>query len=207
MLKGTAASDGIGIGKVLVIEEVSLAYTPHAVEDKDAEIQRFKTAVDAFIVETQAQAEALKASAGAKEAEIMLGHISMVQDPALCGETEKLIQGGQCAEQAFESMCDMFIMVFSQAADDFMRQRAADVRDVKTGVLAQLLGVHEVKISDAPAGTILLVKELTPSMTAGINKDNIVGIITETGGKTSHSAILARALEIPAVLSVETRRG
>ncbi len=202
MLKGTAASDGIGIGKVLVIEEVSLAYTPHAVEDKDAEIQRFKAAVDAFIVETQAQAEALKASAGAKEAEIMLGHISMVQDPALCGETEKLIQGGQCAEQAFESMCDMFIMVFSQAADDFMRQRAADVRDVKTGVLAQLLGVHEVKISDAPAGTILLVKELTPSMTAGINKDNIVGIITETGGKTSHSAILARALEIPAVLSV-----
>ncbi len=203
MLKGTGASDGIGIGKILVIEEVSLAYTPHAVEDPDAELQRFKTAVDAFIVETQAQAEALKASAGAKEAEIMQGHISMVQDPALCGETENLIRGGQCAEQAFESMCDMFIMIFSQAADDFMRQRAADVRDVKSGVLAQLLGVHEVKISDAPAGTILLVKELTPSMTAGINKDNIVGIITETGGKTSHSAILARALEIPAVLSVE----
>ena len=191
MLKGTGASDGIGIGKILVIEEVSLAYTPHAVEDPDAELQRFKTAVDAFIVETQAQAEALKASAGAKEAEIMQGHISMVQDPALCGETENLIRGGQCAEQAFESMCDMFIMIFSQAADDFMRQRAADVRDVKSGVLAQLLGVHEVK----------------PSMTAGINKDNIVGIITETGGKTSHSAILARALEIPAVLSVENAAG
>ena len=79
MLKGTGASDGIGIGKILVIEEVSLAYTPHAVEDTDAELQRFKTAVDAFIVETQAQAEALKASAGAKEAEIMQGHISMVQ--------------------------------------------------------------------------------------------------------------------------------
>ena len=137
MLKGTGASDGIGIGKILVIEEVSLAYTPHAVEDPDAELQRFKTAVDAFIVETQAQAEALKASAGAKEAEIMLGHISMVQDPALCGETENLIRGGQCAEQAFESMCDMFIMIFSQAADDFMRQRAADAH-VVVGRAAQV---------------------------------------------------------------------
>ena len=203
MFKGTAASEGIGIGKILLIEEAKLEYTPHTVEDTEAEAGRFHEAVETFIAQTKAQAEALTASAGAKEAEIMLGHISMIQDPYLCGETEKLIAGGQCAEAAFESMCDMFIMVFSQAEDELTRQRAADVRDVKSGLLSILLGVNEVKISDAPAGTVLLARELTPSMTAGINKDNIVGIITETGGKTSHSAILARALEIPAVLSVE----
>ena len=87
----------------------------------------------------------------------------------------------------------MFIAMFSAADDELTKQRAADVRDIKTGVLSILLGVQEVKISSAPSGTVLVAKELTPSMTAGINKDNIVGIITETGGKTSHSAILARA--------------
>ena len=202
MYKGTAASEGIGIGKVLLIEEVSLAYTPHTIADPAAEKVRFHEAVAAFIEDTKAKMEALKQSAGEKEALIMQGHISMIEDPYLQGETEKRIDSGECAEAAFEAICDMFIGMFSAVEDEMMRQRAADVRDVKSGVLAALLGVHEVKVSDAPKGTVLLAKELTPSVTAGINKDNIVGIITETGGKTSHSAILARALEIPAVLSV-----
>lgn len=203
MLKGTGASEGIGIGTVMRIEEVSLEYTPKQVEDPEQEIQRFQKAVREFIQETEAQAEALKASAGEKEAEIMMGHVSMIQDPYMTGEAERLIREGQCAEAAFESVSDMFINMFANVEDEMMRQRAADIRDIKSGVLAVLLGVKEVKVSDAPAGTILLARELTPSVTAGINKDNIVGIITETGGKTSHSAILARALEIPAVLSVE----
>lgn len=203
MLKGTGASEGIGIGTVMRIEEVSLEYTPKQVEDPEQEIQRFQNAVREFIQETEAQAEALKASAGEKEAEIMMGHVSMIQDPYMTGEAERFIREGQCAEAAFESVSDMFINMFANVEDEMMRQRAADIRDIKSGVLAVLLGVKEVKVSDAPAGTILLARELTPSVTAGINKDNIVGIITETGGKTSHSAILARALEIPAVLSVE----
>ncbi len=97
----------------------------------------------------------------------------------------------------------MFIAMFSATDDELTKQRAADVRDIKSGVLGILLGVNEVKVSDAPKGTVLVAKELTPSVTAGIVKENITGIITETGGTTSHSAILARALEIPAVLSVE----
>ncbi len=202
MIKGTAASDGIGIGKVLVIEEHSLEYTPRTITDTEAETERFNGAVKEFIENTEAQAEALRKSAGDKEAEIMTGHITMINDPYLRGEIEALIKGGQCAESALETMCDMFIQMFSAADDEMMKQRAADVRDIKTGVLSILLGIKEVKVSEAPAGTVLVARELTPSVTAGINKDNIVGIITETGGKTSHSAILARALEIPAVLSV-----
>ena len=202
MIKGTGVSSGIGIGKVLLVEEHSPEYTPKAVENAAEEINRFRSAVERFCENTEKQAEALKISAGAKEAEILLGHISIVKDPFLLGEAEKLIQSGQCAESAFESMCDMFIQIFSAAEDDVTKQRAADVRDVRSGVVSILLGIEEVKISDAPPETVLCAKELTPSMIAEINKENIVGIVTETGSTTSHSAILARVLEIPAVMSV-----
>ncbi len=202
MMKGIGVSAGIGIGRILRIEEHSLEYTPQQVTDKDAEIKRFHDAVDAFCMNTEAQAEALRKSAGENEAKIMLGHISIVQDPFLLGEVDKLIEGGQCAEASFESMCDMFIQIFSAAEDEVTKQRAADVRDVKAGVLSILLGINEVRLSDVPSGTIICVRELTPSMTAEMNKENIAGILTEAGGTTSHSAILARVLEIPAVMSV-----
>lgn len=203
MFKGTAASDGIGIGNVMIIEEHALSYSPQAVTDTDAEIQRYTDAVNAFCESITAKADALRKSAGEKEAEILEGHIQILKDPYLNGEIEKLIANGTCAESALEQMCDQFITVFSMADDELTKQRAADVKDIKTGMLSILLGIQEVKISDAPKGTVLVAHELTPSMTAGIIKENIVGIVTETGGKTSHSAILARALEIPAVLSVD----
>ncbi len=202
MLKGIGASEGYGIGKVMLVEEHSLEYTPKVVTDTEAEIKRYKDAVDTFVQQTMEQAEALKSSAGEKEAEIMQGHIAIIMDPFMGGEIEKLVAAGTCAEAAVEQMCDMFIGIFSATDDDLTRQRAADVKDIKTAMLSILLGIKEVKISDAPAGTVLVAKEVTPSMTAGINKENIVGIITETGSQTSHSAILARAMEIPAVLSV-----
>lgn len=203
MLKGTGVSDGIGIGRILVIEEHSLEYTPKAITDKKVETERFNDAVKVFCKNTEKQANSLRISAGEKEAEIMLGHISIIKDPYLTGEVEKLINDGQCAESAFENICDMFISIFSSADDELTRQRAADVRDVKTGILKILLGIDDIDISDAPKETVLAVKELTPSMVAEINKESIVGIITETGGITSHSAILARILEIPAVMGIE----
>ena len=202
MLKGIGASEGIGIGRVMIIEEQSLEYTPKEVTDIDAELERFRGSVDKFCDNTMAQADAIRQSTGEKEAEILLGHIAIIRDPFMGGEIENLIKANQCAESAVEQICKMFIDMFSATGDDLTMQRAADVKDIRDGLLSILLGVEEVKISDAPAGTVLVCKELTPSMTAGIKKENIVGIITETGSKTSHSAILARALEIPAALSV-----
>lgn len=202
MLKGIGASEGYGIGRVMLVVEQSLEYTPKEVTDIDAELERYRSAVDTFCDNTMAQADAIKESAGEKEAEIMLGHIAIIRDPFMGGEIEKLIQANQCAESAVEQICKMFIDMFSATGDDLTMQRATDVKDIRDGLLSILLGVSEVKISDAPAGTVIVVNELTPSMTAGIKKENIVGIITETGSQTSHSAILARALEIPAVLSV-----
>ena len=203
MLKGTGVSAGIGIGKALLIEEHSLEYTPVTITEPQAEKERFNDAVKTFCENTKKQADALRISAGDKEAEIMLGHISLIEDPFLTGEVEKLIEGGQCAEAALEQMCDMFISIFSAAEDDLTRQRAADVRDVKAGMLGVLLGIEDVKIGDAPKGSVIVVRELTPSMIAEIKKENIAGIIAGTGSTTSHSAILARVLEIPAVMSVD----
>lgn len=203
MFKGIGASDGIGIGRVMIIAEQSLEYTPKEVTDIDAELERYRNAVELFCTNTEQQAEAIRQSAGEKEAEIMLGHIAIVRDPFMGGEIENLIRTKQCAETSVEQICKMFIDIFSATGDDLTMQRATDVKDIRDGLLAILLGIKEVKISDAPAGTVLVTKELTPSMTAGIKKENIAGIITETGSQTSHSAILARALEIPAVLSVQ----
>ena len=203
MYKGIGASAGIGIGNIVIIKEQSLEYTARTITDVEAEIARINGAIDTFSAKTQAMAEDIKQRLGEKEAEILEGQLLMVMDPSLTSEMENLIKAGQCAESALETVCDMFIQVFSMAEDELTRQRATDIHDIKTRVLKILLGIEEVDISAVPAGTVLVARDLTPSMTAGIKKDNVVGILTEVGGKTSHSAILARALEIPAVLSIE----
>ena len=202
MMKGLGASEGYGIGRVMLIVDRKLEYTPHEIADVDAELARYHSAVDTFVQITFEQANAVRRSTGDKEAEILEGHVAIISDPFMKGEIENLIKAHQCAEAAVEQICQMFIDMFNATGDELTMQRAADVKDIRDSLLSILLGVQEVKISDAPAGTVLVVRELTPSMTAGIKKDNIVGIVTETGSQTSHSAILARAMEIPAVLSV-----
>ncbi|MDE6149574.1 MAG: phosphoenolpyruvate--protein phosphotransferase [Ruminococcus sp.] len=202
MLKGIGSSEGYGIGRVLLVKEQSLEFTPKTDCNPGTELERYRKAVDEFCIKTENMAERMKATVGEKEAEIIAGHILMIKDPYMNGEIEKFIEGGQCAESALTAICDMFAMVFSSADDELTKQRATDVNDIKNTVLAILLGAEETDISAAPANTVLVAKDLTPSMTACINKENIAGIITETGGRTSHSAILARAMEIPAVQSV-----
>ncbi|MCI6653443.1 MAG: phosphoenolpyruvate--protein phosphotransferase [Ruminococcus sp.] len=203
MLKGINASEGIGIGKVMLIEEVNLEYEKKKITDTQAEIERYRNALDAFCEKTEKQAENIKNTVGEKEAEILLGHLLMIKDPGMSSSIEGNISNGSCAEEAVEQVCDMFIGIFSMADDELTKQRASDIEDIKTGLISTLLGKEEVDIASAPAGTVLVAKDLTPSMTSCIIKENIVGIVTEIGGKTSHSAILARAMEIPAVLSVD----
>ena len=202
MYKGIEASGGIGIGNICLITDQDLSFEAKHIEDTEAEKNRLCAAVEALKVKTAAMAENIRKNIGPKEAEIMEGHIAMMTDPALSGEMNKMIDAGQCAEAAVTAVCDMFIGMFSKMEDDMMRQRASDISDVKTGLLKGLLGIEDVDISKVPQGTVLVAHDLTPSMTSQIVKENVVGIITEVGGKTSHSAILARALEIPAVLSV-----
>ncbi len=202
MLKGKGVSRGIGIGSILLIDQPLLEYTKKQVTDTKAEIKRLHDALNIFCEETENQANALKQTSGEKEVGILKGHIGIAKDPILLEEADKLISSGECAEAAFESICDMFINIFSSADDEITQQRATDVIDVKSGVLRILLGINDIRLSDVPHGTVLCARELTPSMLSGINKHNISAIITETGSTTSHSAILARVMEIPAVMSI-----
>ena len=201
-LEGVAASPGLGIGTVMVIAEPCLAYEAVEVTDAEAEKSRLHGAIEAFSALTREKAEVVRERVGDAEAAILEGHVLMISDPFMVAEMDNLIDAGQCAEAALDTVCETFAAMFEAADDDLTRQRAADVRDIKSGVLCQLLGVREVDVSRVPRGTVLVTHDLVPSMTAGLDRDNVVGIVTETGGMTSHSAILARALEIPAVLAV-----
>lgn len=202
MLNGIGASDGYAIGNVIVVKEQDINYIPKTGCDPLAEKARFIAAVNVFCDKTEKSVERMRLTVGEKEAEILSGHITMIKDPYMNSEIEKIIEGGSCAESALESICDMFAMIFSSADDELTKQRATDVKDVKNSILSILLGKEETDLSQVPENTVVVAKDLTPSMTAGINKDNVVGVITQSGGKTSHSAIIARAMEIPAVLSV-----
>ncbi|MBQ6439667.1 MAG: phosphoenolpyruvate--protein phosphotransferase [Mogibacterium sp.] len=202
MYKGIAASRGIGIGSICRIIEQDLSFEAKMVSDTAAEKARFQKAIDDFVEETYAMAEDVKKNIGEKESEILLGHAVMISDPSMSGEMFSMIDAGQCAEAALTGVCDMFYGIFSTMDDEMMKQRASDIADVKVSILKKLLGVKDIEIGKVPKGTVLVCKDLTPSMTSQIVKENVAGIITEVGGPTSHSAILARALEIPAVLSV-----
>lgn len=202
MYKGIAASRGIGIGSICRIIEQDLSFETKMVTDTAAEKARFQKAIDEFVEETYAMAEEIKKNIGPKESEILLGHAVMISDPSMSGEMFNMIEAGQCAEAALTGVCDMFYGIFSTMEDEMMRQRASDIADVKVSILKKLLGIKDIDISKVAPGTVLVCKDLTPSMTSQIVKENVAGIITEVGGPTSHSAILARALEIPAVLSV-----
>lgn len=203
MNKGIAGSAGYGVGKVVIISDAKPEYENRTITDTDAEIKRYDDAVAAFTEKTHAMAEAMKESVGEHNAEILEGHILLLTDPGMDEITKGAIMSGTCAEAAFESTCDMFAGMFQMADDELTRQRATDIGDIKVRMLKILTGTPDMNISEVPAGTILVAENLTPSMTAGIVKENVAGIITAVGGKTSHSAILARALEIPAVLSVD----
>ncbi len=203
MYTGIGASVGIGIGNVIIVKEPSLDYQRVTVTDTEAEKERFNSAVTTTIEQTQAMADDMRTRVGEKEAEILEGHMLLLMDPELTGQIESSIENDKMnAEAAVEQVCNTFRDMFASLDDPMFQQRATDVNDIKTRMLKILLNVEDIDLGSLPPATILAAEDLTPSMTASINAENVAGILTEIGGKTSHSAILARALEIPAVLSI-----
>lgn len=204
MFKGTSASAGIGIGKAVNVEEAELKIRKEAITDPEAEKARFQAAVKQAMEETGLLAQDLATKVGEKEAEILNGHLLLLSDPMLTDEIENSITGEKVnSEYAVENVCNTYADMFASMGDELMQQRATDMHDIKTRVQKILMGVSSVDISALPEGSVIVARDLTPSMTAGINPEKVVGIVTELGGKTSHSAILARALEIPAVVAIE----
>jgi len=203
MFEGVNASDGIGIGVARVAVEPDLSFTPKPVDDPVAEKGRYEDARNRFVEMTNKQIESMQARGLVAEAGIMGAHNEFAQDDGIIEQVIADIESGKCAEQAVKDAYDMYYDMFSAMEDELFRERAADIADVRTGLLAFLLGQELVDLSSLPENSIVVVSELTPSMTADIDKDNVAAIVTETGGRTSHAAIICRALEIPAVLSVE----
>lgn len=207
MYTGIGASAGIGIGSVILVKEPSLEYSNAPVSDVVAEKARFNEALEKTIAKTQQMADDMRTRVGEKEAEILEGHVLLLMDPEMTGQIENMIQvEKKCAEAAVENVCNQFAALFASLDDEMFQQRATDVGDIKTRLLKTLLNAEDIDLAAVPEGTVLVAEDLTPSMTAGINPKNVAGVLTEIGGKTSHSAILARALEIPAVLSIEIGR-
>ena len=204
MYKGIAGSEGIGIGNVVIIKEHEINIETKTISDTDAEITRLQDAIEKFVEDTTKMAEKMDITVGKKDADILRGHIQMLQDPMIEEQISALIVAEKVsAEMAVDQVLEQTAEMFAQIPDELLQQRATDFRDIKTRMVKLLLGIEDVDISQVPANTVLVARDLTPSMTAGINPDNIAGILTEVGGRTSHSAILARAMEIPAVLSIE----
>lgn len=202
MRKGIGASAGIGIGRAVLVREPDLNYSRVVFAGAERERDRLSGAVAAFIGKTKAMAERMRAQVGQHQAEILLGQVVMIEDPYMTGQMNELIAGGQCAEAALDAVCQMYIGMFSSMDDELMRQRATDVEDMRCRILKILLNQEDLDLSKLPSGTVLVAHDLTPSMTAGLKRDSVAGILTEVGGMTSHSAILARSMELPAVLSV-----
>ena len=200
---GVGAAEGIGIGVAKVVREQNVEVVKKAVSDSEAEVNNFMRVLDITKAETEEMSQALEKNASAKEAEILFGHIMLMSDPMLVDEIVNRIKGESvCAEYVIEEICNQYAAVFASMDDELMQQRATDMIDIKTRLIKKVLGIENTDLSKLPYGSILVAKDLTPSMTAGLNPDNVLGIVTQFGGKTSHSAILARALEIPAVVGL-----
>lgn len=205
VLYGVAGSPGIGIGHSLVYKEKPMGSLDREIADPKMELERYHNAVDTFCRITQVKADRVAEMVGKEQGDIIRCQTDMIRDPYMNGQVEGRIALGQSAEAALSASCDLFIDLFTASEDEVTRQRAADIRDMRGGMLRLLLGLPEMDFSALQPGTVLMAEELSPSAVSVLNSANVAGIVLGKGGPTSHSAILARALEIPAVLGVEGR--
>jgi phosphoenolpyruvate-protein phosphotransferase (PTS system enzyme I) len=204
-LNGIAASNGIAIAKAYKLVEPDLTFENRTIEDTDLEVDRFRAAIGKSKVELEAIRDKANVELGADKAAIFEAHLLVLGDPELNGPIEDKIKSEKVnAEAALKETADMFVMMFEQMDNEYMKERAADIRDVTKRVLAHLLGVHLVNPSMIAEEVIIVAEDLTPSDTAQLNRQFVLGFTTDIGGRTSHSAIMARSMEIPAVVGTKT---
>ena len=202
VLKGIAASDGIAIAKTYMLVEPDLTFTKKSVEDSDSELQRITDALAKAKEELSLIRENAAKSLGEEEAQVFDAHLMVLSDPDLIGTVESNIKDNKVnAESALQEATDTFISIFEGMEDNpYMQERAADIKDVRKRVLAHLLGVKLPSPSTIDEEVIVIAHDLTPSDTAQLNRKYVKAFVTDIGGRTSHSAIMARSLEIPAIV-------
>ena len=204
-LQGIAASDGIAIAKVYTLTEPDLTVTKVTVEDSEKEVSRLDDALAASIKDVELIKETALKNLGEEEAQVFDAHLMVLSDPELIGQVKDNITSNKVnAESALKEVTDMFISIFAGMEDNpYMQERAADIRDVSKRVLAHLLGVKIPSPATIKDEVIIVAADLTPSDTAQLNRQYVKAFVTDIGGRTSHSAIMARSLEIPAIVGTK----
>ena len=197
MLKGTGISEGIGIGKAIILRNEKIEPKKVKIEDTNLEKEKFYKALDEVKKEIE---EIVEKNSGTKK-EIMEAYLMILQDPMLIEETIKIIEKENAnSAYAVEVGFNKIINMFENLEDPYMSARSRDIADMKKKILNKILGIKEVDLSKLPKDTIIIANELTTSDTANLDFNNIAGIITKLGGINSHMAIMARTHEIPAVV-------
>lgn len=202
-MKGIGASPGIAIGRVIVKKDPKIEIKKKNINDVQAEIQKLKNNLKKSENEIKVIYEKTKENIGEEEAKIFEAHMMILDDPEMCGQIEAKIKEAKInAEWAVKEVAEMFIEMFKSMDNEYMRERAADIKDVTGRVIRNLLGVKIIDLSNLEEEAIVVAEDLTPSDTAQMDKVKVLGFVTKIGGRTAHSAIMARTLGIPAVVGV-----
>ncbi|BAB06792.1 phosphoenolpyruvate--protein phosphotransferase [Halalkalibacterium halodurans] len=203
-ITGIAASSGVAIAKAFIHLEPNVDIEKTSITDVSTEIEKLTAALEKSKEELRAIKDQTEASMGADKAEIFAAHLLVLDDPELVDGIKGKIENEQMnAEYALKEVSDMFVSMFESMDNEYMKERAADIRDVSKRVLGHLIGVETGSLATIAEETVIIAEDLTPSDTAQLNKQFVKGFATDIGGRTSHSAIMSRSLEIPAVVGTK----
>lgn len=205
-LNGIAASDGIAIAPAYLLVEPDLSFSKSTIEAIDEEVARYQKAVADSTAEVEKIRDIAKENLGEEEAQVFEAHLMILNDPEFTGAIEQEIKNQKInAEAALDATAQNFITIFESMTDNpYMQERAADVRDVSKRIMAHLLNKKLPDPASIDHEVIVVAHDLTPSDTAQLNKQYVKGFVTDIGGRTAHSAIMARSLELPAVVGTDS---
>lgn len=201
--KGIGASPGVALGKALVVEHSELVIEKKSIDNVEAEIAKLEDAVAVSKEQLVKVKEKASEELGAEEAEIFEAHLLVLEDPELIGSAiDKIKTESVNAEYALNEIKEMFVSMFESMDNEYMKERAADIKDVTNRILRHILGIKVVDLSALSEEVVLIAHDLTPSDTATMNKKMVLGFLTDIGGRTSHTAIMSRTLEIAAIVGL-----
>ncbi|EWW84761.1 phosphoenolpyruvate--protein phosphotransferase [Staphylococcus aureus] len=206
LIKGIAASDGVAIAKAYLLVEPDLTFDKNEkVTDVEGEVAKFNSAIEASKVELTKIRNNAEVQLGADKAAIFDAHLLVLDDPELIQPIQDKIKNENAnAATALTDVTTQFVTIFESMDNEYMKERAADIRDVSKRVLSHILGVELPNPSMIDESVVIVGNDLTPSDTAQLNKEFVQGFATNIGGRTSHSAIMSRSLEIPAIVGTKS---
>ncbi len=203
-VKGIGASPGIAISKAFVLKDAVIEINTAKIDNVQDESARLKNAIENARLQINNIKQKAIEELGEEEAKIFDAHLMILDDPEYTGQVEQLVNSEKItADNATNQVTEQFVAIFGMMEDEYMKERAADIKDVGSRLIRNILGVQTQNLSEISEDVIIIAKDLTPSDTAQMNKQRVKGFATDVGGRTSHTAIMARSLEIPAVLGLK----